>query len=255
MEDKLRFATNWIKEAGEMVKDYLTQPLVIEQKTNRSDLVTNVDKEIERFIVKKIRENYPDDTIVGEEGMEEKKSETNDNVWFIDPIDGTLNFITQRENFCVMLAYYERGVGKFGIIYDVMGYQFVYGGPEVGVYLNENKLTPIYDMALKDGLVGVNAYMFAENLYNVRDIANKSLSVRVLGCAGLEFIELLKGNIVAYLSNLSPWDYAAGNILCTTLGLHVVHGDGSPLTFVGRQPVFALTSSAHKVASTYFTYE
>lgn len=252
MDKKLEVATAWVKEAGTKIKDYLTQPLIIEQKTNRTDLVTNVDKEIERFIVEKIRENYPKDKIIGEEGTEDERIDTSDNVWFIDPIDGTLNFITQHENFCVMLAYYEAGIGKFGIIFDVVGQQFVYGGPEFGVYLNDKQLPSTHNMELKDGLVGVNAYMYANNRYHVKDIADKSLGVRILGCAGLEFIELLKGNQVAYLSNLCPWDYAAGAVLCTALDMIVTHADGQPLTFNGRKPVFGMTQQAHQYAQTYF---
>ena len=38
----------------------------------------------------------------------------------IDPIDGTNNFVTQKEDFAVMVAYFEDGIGQFGLIYDVM---------------------------------------------------------------------------------------------------------------------------------------
>ncbi len=42
-------------------------------------------------------------------------------MWIIDPIDGTMNFVMEREKFfCIMLAVYEDGIGKLGFIYDVM---------------------------------------------------------------------------------------------------------------------------------------
>lgn len=52
------------------------------------------------------------------------------NVWVLDPIDGTVNFIVQKDNFAVMLAYYEEGVGQFGIIYDVMA-DILYSGEDI----------------------------------------------------------------------------------------------------------------------------
>ena len=65
------------------------------------------------------------------------------NVWVLDPIDGTVNFIVQQDNFCVMIAYYEEGQGKFGLIYNVMADQLFYGGGQFDVYCND-KLLPAY---------------------------------------------------------------------------------------------------------------
>ena len=55
-------------------------------------------------------------------------------VFIIDPIDGTLNFVIEGENFCIMLAVYESGVGKLGFIYDVMRNELFWGGKGIGVY-------------------------------------------------------------------------------------------------------------------------
>ena len=49
-------------------------------------------------------------------------------VWVIDPIDGTNNFVTQKEDFAVMVAYFEDGIGQFGLIYDVMRDHLFRGG-------------------------------------------------------------------------------------------------------------------------------
>ena len=53
-----------------------------------------------------------------EDGLRSPISEGS--VWVIDPIDGTNNFVTQKEDFAVMVAYFEDGIGQFGLIYDVM---------------------------------------------------------------------------------------------------------------------------------------
>lgn len=60
-------------------------------------------------------------------------------LWILDPIDGTTNFIVQRDKFAVMLAYYEYGVGKFGIILDVMK-ERLYWSDEAAAYCNDRLL-------------------------------------------------------------------------------------------------------------------
>lgn len=45
------------------------------------------------------------------------------------------------------------------------------------------------------------------------------MGTRMYGCAGLELVAILKGNHIAYISNLSPWDYAAGNVLLEEFGM------------------------------------
>ena len=84
-------------------------------------------------MVEKITNRYPEDRIFAEEdGLRSPISEGA--VWVIDPIDGTNNFVTQKEDFAVMVAYFEDGIGQFGLIYDVMrGITFLRGG-EFPVY-------------------------------------------------------------------------------------------------------------------------
>ena len=80
-------------------------------------------------------------------------------MWIIDPIDGTMNFVMERENFCIMLAVYEDGIGKLGFIYDVMREELYWGGKGLGVYRNNQLLKAPTMKALADGLWGMNAYM------------------------------------------------------------------------------------------------
>ena len=73
-----------------------------------NDYVTNVDKEAESAIIYQIRKSYPDHTIVGEEGGENKGS-NKDYVWIIDPLDGTNNFVRGIPHFAVSIALQYKG--------------------------------------------------------------------------------------------------------------------------------------------------
>lgn len=236
----------WMTEAGDLIKQQLAQPLLVEEKSSRADLVTNVDKAVEAFFIEKIRQRFPTDQILGEEGLGDKVTDFSGRVWVIDPIDGTLNFVMQQENFCTMLAVYEDGVGQLGFIYEVMKDELLWGGRGVGVFLNEKEITQVPDLPLAEGILSVNTHMFLTNLYHVQEACVKGLAVRMIGCAGIGFKELIKGNQNAYISNLQPWDYAPGKVLADELGLVTA-------TFNQDTPL-DLTKRAYTICATPATY-
>ncbi len=65
------------------------------------------------------------------------------NVWVLDPIDGTVNFIVQQDNFCVMIAYYEEGKENLVSFITSWSDQLFYGGGQFDVYLMTNCFLPI----------------------------------------------------------------------------------------------------------------
>ncbi|MGT2906276.1 inositol monophosphatase family protein [Streptococcus dentiloxodontae] len=236
MESKLAFARKVIKKAGQFIKDSLTKELSIEEKTAHDDLVTNIDKATQDLMVACIREAYPDDNIFAEEN-DLVHDITDGNVWVLDPIDGTVNFIVQQENFCVMMAYYENGIGQFGLIYDVVADQLYYGGGSFEVYCNETLLPSYQPKELQRSLISSNAAMYAKNAFGIADLAQKTLGVRVYGGAGLSMSKVLKGQVMAYFSHIYPWDYAAASILGKKLGYKLVSLDGQELDYRSRQIV------------------
>src|SRR6056297_1668340 len=124
MSEKIDFAIGLIKKAQKEIlkkKDKFT----FEQKTNHSDLVTDVDVYIEEFISQKLVSKYFNDSVLGEERSKYYNEEAR-NQWILDPIDGTLNFITQGKNFAISLAYYEKKKPIFGIVLDVINDDLYY---------------------------------------------------------------------------------------------------------------------------------
>ena len=110
----------WVKEAGDIIKQSFITELNIQYKTNFSDLVTNVDKQVEQFFINKIHTKYDGHRVLGEEGFGDQGNHTEGVIWIIDPIDGTTNFVNQQRHFAIHLLFYEDGIGQIGIIYDVM---------------------------------------------------------------------------------------------------------------------------------------
>lgn len=236
MENKFAFAKEIVKEAASYIRKHMKDDLHVERKTSPTDLVTRLDKEVQVFLVDRIRSHYPDDQFCAEEGCL-RASVGHGSVWVIDPIDGTNNFVAQGDDFAIMVAYFENGVGQFGIIYDVMKGHCYHGGGTFQACLNEEPLPSFKDKPLRDFLIASNAGMLETNAWGVAELANASLGVRVYGSAAISFSRILSGQLLAYITYLQPWDYAAASILGEGLGYQIITLSGEPVDFESRQPI------------------
>ncbi|KRN29391.1 inositol monophosphatase family protein [Lactobacillus selangorensis] len=231
----------WLSQGAAAIRQQINLPLQVTTKSGPNDLVTNLDKSNEQFLVAQIRKAYPDAHIVGEEGFGDQVTDLKGLVFFVDPIDGTLNFVKQHNDFATMIGVYEDGQPLVGAIYDVMADQMYWGGPELGVFENMHQLSRPADLHLKDGLFGMNGPMLAANGYQMAAVLKHSSGARIIGSAGIEFTRLITGREVGYVSQLAPWDFAAGRVLAETLGLKVGQIDGQPVDMLAKQPVMVAT--------------
>ncbi|HEM5988869.1 TPA: inositol monophosphatase family protein [Streptococcus suis] len=236
METKYRLAQSLVLQAGEFLKTHLHDELEIEEKENATDLVTQLDKLTQQFLTNQIKKEYPSDLIFGEEGGD-VSSISNGNVWVIDPIDGTSNFIAQKNDFALMLAYFENGIGQFGLIYDVMQDKLFHGGGKFPVFCNKERLASPSLSSISQTLLGLNAQLYAANKHGLADLANISLGTRSVGSAGIGFSHVLEGRLFAYASYLYPWDYAAASILGQGLDLSLLSLEAENPSFDKREHV------------------
>lgn len=237
----------WMTEAGKQIKIALSEEaMTVATKTDRKDLVTNIDKQTQKFLIDQITDFDPDAKILGEEDGKDHLNDLSGRVFIIDPIDGTMNFVLEHENFCIMIAVYEDGQGVLGFVYEVMKEQFYWGGRDIGVYCNEERVTKPENTSLSEGLLGMNTSMYCKNTANAQVMGERSMGVRMSGCAGLELIGMITGRRVGYVSNLAPWDYAAGGVLIEALGMKMSNINGNPLKIDGRERFMAGTPQAYE---------
>lgn len=218
--------------------------LTVAEKTSRRDLVTNVDHSNEDFLVRQIRALDPVAKILAEEGTGDQVTDMNGHVWIVDPIDGTMNFVHQRNHFAMMVGLYVDGKPTLGYIFDVMANKLYAGGPEVGVTLNGELLAAPADVDLSAGLFGASAPLLIQDRFNMQTIIAKSLGPRIMGSAGIQISQVLAGELVGYLSYLRPWDFAAGRVLAESLGLVVSRVDGNPVNMLSSGAVLIATKRA-----------
>ncbi|MGX7131797.1 inositol monophosphatase family protein [Enterococcus songbeiensis] len=247
MDEMIDQIKSWIYQAGETIKENLNETVLqVETKSSRKDLVTNLDKATQDFLTAKILAFDPEAKILGEENGRDKLMDLQGRVFIIDPIDGTMNFVLEQENFCIMVAVYEQGIGRFGFVYNVMKDEFLWGGKEIGVFCNDRKITPPKNLALNEGMVGMNTNLYKQNAFNCQKIGDIAMGVRMSGCAGKELIGIALGRRNGYISNLAPWDYAPGDVLLEALGMKFSAIDGEPLKLDGRELFLAGTPAAYE---------
>ncbi|MCI5774893.1 MAG: inositol monophosphatase family protein [Aerococcus sp.] len=226
----------WIIERGTTIRQLVLdgQKLIdrIDTKSSRTDLVTNIDKETEAFFRERLAETFPDDQILGEEGLGDPVTSLDGAVWIIDPIDGTSNFVLQQNHFGIMMARYINGVAEFGAIYDVMNDDYFEAAHGEGkVYRNGEPFNLRFkDCAINECLVDANVPMTMRNRFDVQDFLKQSMGYRAYGAASIEILAVLKGELGAYITpTLKPWDIAAGKVLLEELGLKVTAFNGEPI--------------------------
>lgn len=254
MEDKYQLAQKWIREAGQFLRQHLHDEMAIEEKTSFSDVVTNLDKEVESCLTQEILSHYPEDRVFGEEG-EDRPSLSKEKVWFIDPIDGTTNFIVQKTDFAILMAYFEDGVGQFGLIYDVMKDQLYHGGGAFPACLDGEALPAAPEKPLSMGMIGINPGLYAQNPAGITDLAKSMMGSRCIGSAGLSFAYLLTQRYMAYVSYVYPWDYAAGMVLGEALGYTLITLTGDRPSLQEREYVLMVPTNKLPEVKGYLTHE
>lgn len=129
MEKIYREIIRLLHQAGEIVKEELAQQdVVVSTKSSRSDLVTNIDKMVQNFLMSSLNVLIPNLKFLAEENGLTELSDFSGKVMVIDPIDGTNNMVLQQKDFCILLGLYEEKMGRCGFIYEVMGNHLLWGG-------------------------------------------------------------------------------------------------------------------------------
>ncbi len=245
MIDKVIKAAN---EAGEIIRESFGKNFLVEQKTNLSDLVTEVDKKAEETIINFIRKEFPTHGILAEESGSQKN--TSEYLWVVDPLDGTTNFAHGFPIFAVSIGVQKNGETVCGVVYDVMRDEIYSAEKGSGSFRNGQKLkVSTNDDLRKSMLVTGFPYNIAENPDNAfeRFIAclKNVRAVRRLGSAALDFCYVAAGAFDAFWEvYLHPWDICAGKLLVEEAGGFVTNFEGGTIDIYSKQ-ILASNNKIH----------
>lgn len=236
----------WLVEIGKLINLRIEQGLSVECKTCPSDLVTNVDKEVEEKFRTFIAENYPTHIVFGEEqGLD--TTFNSDFVWVIDPIDGTLNFTKYQKEFAVMIALFVKGVGQLGYIYDIHENNLYYAIKGKGAFCNGKPLAIAKDSMLHLSMLTTSSSVVVNRNENYIDVLRQALSFRIISSASHSLLRVILNQDNAYVSiALNPWDCMAGFVFADELGIKYTTATGKLYQpFESNSLIFA-TPYVHK---------
>jgi fructose-1,6-bisphosphatase/inositol monophosphatase family enzyme len=139
VDDDLRLAASLVRAAGTLAASMLRRGLGTEYKTSVSDVVSAADRAAEELIVARLRAERPGDGLVGEEGARDPGTRT----WFIDPVDGTYNFLSGLPFWCSAIALTDGNGPLLGAVYQPTTDELWLGGRSSPTTRNGQSVAPL----------------------------------------------------------------------------------------------------------------
>jgi myo-inositol-1(or 4)-monophosphatase len=217
------------RQAGEILRRGYAREHKVEYK-GAIDLVTEMDHASEAFLLGEIRRLFPGHQIVSEEAGVVPGAAGNQ--WFVDPLDGTVNYAHGIPIFCVSVAYARDGAVRLGAVYDPLRDELFSAESGLGAWLNGERLRVSQAADLSRSLL-VTGFPYEirtmprNNLADFGRFALISQGVRRLGSAALDLCYVAAGRFDGYWEIvLKPWDAAAGGLIAREAGATVTTLDG-----------------------------
>ena len=245
MQPSLTEVIRWARQAGEILRAGFGNHHQIEFK-GTANLVTEMDRKSEEFLISTIRQRFPTHTIIAEESGLSRGSD--ESCWFIDPLDGTTNYAHNLPIFSVSIAYKSQGEIRLGVVYDPSRDECFYAERGNGAWLNDTRLhispcTELEKALLVTGFPYEILKQPNNNIENFRRFSLRAQAVRRLGSAALDLCYVAAARFDGYWElALKPWDVAAGAFLTQEAGGLVTDMDGGngwltpPNSLIGANP-------------------
>ncbi|MDC0940407.1 inositol monophosphatase family protein [Candidatus Pelagibacter sp.] len=196
------------KASKSVIRDFGEVEKLQVSKKGPYDFVTKTDKYVEKILIEelsKIKKNYS--FITEETGV--IKNNDKENIWIIDPIDGTTNFLHGIPHFAICIALQSKEEIVSGLIFDPIKDEMFFAEKDKGSFLNNQRLRVSKKNSLDDCL-------FSSNHEGVKF---SNLNMRYSGCAALDLAYVASGRLDGFFHNkINLWDIAAGSLLVKEAG-------------------------------------
>ncbi len=214
--------------------------ITISTKRDATDFLTEVDLYVQNTFVKKIKQIFPEDIVVGEEaGLSNYEENYRGRVWVIDPIDGTANFVRSYfPAFTIAIAFVNEGeLVCSGVLVPITGDVFT-AEKGKGAFCNGSKVEVSNKMNLEEACVhldfGRRALRGKRLPFFLKSIVSIG-QIRCIGSAILSLVHVATGIADGYIhASLQPWDFLAGKLIVEEANGKVTQVDGTSVRLLGN---------------------
>ena len=231
MLERTRVACELALQAGSLIREALGRRLSVEYKS-AVDLVTEVDRSAEALVVRGLRAAFPDDAIVAEESSAARPAQGP--CWYVDPLDGTTNFVHGLPHFAVSIAFVDGPAPQSAAVYDPAKDELFRAERGSGAFLGETRLA-VSAVSELDRALLVTGFPYDRRahaelyLEYFREFLCSAQDVRRYGSASLDLCYVAAGRFDGFWEwKLHPWDTAAGWLVVEEAGGRVSDFDGGP---------------------------
>ena len=237
-----------VRTAGQMILAAHVEAREIHAKAGPANFVTDYDVRIQQMLIAELSRILPGCSFFGEEETEGNTHQIDTGyTFFIDPIDGTTNFMFDYKNSCVSVGLGRNGSMIAGWVFNPYADQFWSATRREGAFLNGCPITVI-DGGLENGICAFGAarYNAGDGIFDVLpELFTRSLSIRNGGSAAIDLCRIASGSNVAYVEMLlQPYDYAAASVIIEEAGGVITTADGQPITLNTGCSIVAGTKKA-----------
>ena len=232
MQPNLQQIIDWSHEAGAVLRSGFRGNIQVQHK-GPTDLVTEMDRRSEDLLLGHLRDAFPQHAIFAEESgrLNGERSEQ----WFVDPLDGTVNYAHGIPIFSVSIAFAVDGELQLGVVYDPIHDETYAAECGKGATLNGMPIHPTAVDQMIDALL-VTGFPYTmgqpdkpDNLDLFSRFARAAQGIRRLGSAALDLCYVAEGRLDGYWEiDLRPYDIAAGALILREAGGLVTRLNGAP---------------------------
>lgn len=256
LQKVLPIATAAALDAGKLIRKKFGKFESLSLKRD-SSLVTEVDQNSERIIVGRLKNSFPFDDFIGEEtGLSASAQRSPRGEvpfrWYIDPLDGTTNFVHKFPIFCVSIGLeFEESLPVLGVIHQpITGDLFTayLGG---GAFRNKRRMSVSGTTKLENALLTTGFSLkwdryLQDEVSSFSRISRKIRGVRRTGSAALDLSYVATGQFDGFWERgLSAWDVAAGLAILLEAGGKFTQIDGKPYRLGQDQTLIASNGKLH----------
>ena len=196
------------KASKSVIRDFGEVEKLQVSKKGPYDFVTKTDKHVEKILIEELSKTKKNYSFLSEE-VDSIKNKDQENVWIIDPIDGTTNFLHGIPHFAICIALQSKKEIISGLIFDPIKDEMFFAEKNKGAFLNNHRLRVSNKNSIEDCL-------FSSNHVGVRF---SDLNMRYSGCAALDLAYVASGRLDGFFHNkINLWNVAAGALLVEEAG-------------------------------------